>query len=71
MAEERVPPHSSEAEEAVLGAMLLDAQALPKVMEILNEGNFYSPLLQIGSNRTRYSTILADPSIYRTLLLMY
>lgn len=56
MEEERVPPHSLEAEEAVLGAMLLDAQALPKVMEILNEGNFYSP---------------ANQKIYRAILYLF
>lgn len=56
MEEKRVPPHSLEAEEAVLGAMLLDAQALPKVMEILNESNFYS---------------LTNQKIYRAILTLF
>lgn len=56
MEEKRVPPHSLEAEEAVIGAMLLDSQALPKVMEILNESNFYSP---------------ANQKIYRAILYLF
>ncbi len=46
MEEKRVPPHSLEAEEAVLGAVMLDKNALPKVMEILDEAHFYSPVNQ-------------------------
>jgi len=56
MEEKRIPPHSLEAEEAVIGAMLLDSQALPKVMEILNESNFYSP---------------ANQKIYRAILYLF
>jgi replicative DNA helicase len=41
MEEKRVPPHSLEAEESVLGAILLDPNALPKTMEILSEEHFY------------------------------
>src|SRR5512137_240837 len=46
MEEKRVPPHSLEAEEAVIGAILLDTSALAKVMEILQESHFYSPANQ-------------------------
>lgn len=46
MEEKRIPPHSLEAEESVLGAILLDANALPKAMEILNEEHFYQPAHQ-------------------------
>ncbi len=42
----RVPPHSLDAEESVLGSILLDPQALPKVMEILKEEHFYQPANQ-------------------------
>ena len=38
---QRVPPQSIEAEESVLGAMLLDNRAVSKVIEILNEDAFY------------------------------
>ena len=41
MEEKRIPPHSLEAEEAVLGAVLLDPACLPRAMEILNEKHFY------------------------------
>ncbi len=56
MEEKRIPPHSLEAEEAVLGAMLLDVNALPKVMEILQEVHFYSP---------------ANQKIYRAILVLF
>ena len=38
---ERVPPHSLEAETAVLGAMLLDRAALVKALELLEAESFY------------------------------
>lgn len=56
MEERRVPPHSLEAEEAVLGAVLLDSNTLPKVMEILQEIHFYSP---------------ANQKIYRAILELF
>jgi len=37
----RVPPHSIEAEQSVLGGLLLDNQAWERVADILLEGNFY------------------------------
>lgn len=37
----RVPPHSSEAEQAVLGAMMLDARAWDQAGDLLDEGDFY------------------------------
>jgi replicative DNA helicase len=42
MAEEHLPPQALEAEAAVLGAMLLDPEAVPKVFEFLDETAFYS-----------------------------
>jgi len=53
MEEKRVPPHSLEAEEAVLGAVLLDQKALAKVMEILREEHFYS-----AANQKVYRAVL-------------
>ena len=38
---DRLPPQSIEAERSVLGAMLLDADAIPRVVEVLGEGSFY------------------------------
>lgn len=40
----RVPPHSREAEESVLGAILLSRDATNKVMEILDTDDFYEPI---------------------------
>lgn len=37
----KVPPHSLDAEIAVLGAMMVDRQAIAKVFEILDEDSFY------------------------------
>ncbi len=36
-----IPPHSSDAEAAVLGAMLVNSEAVPKVLEILTAECFY------------------------------
>ncbi len=38
---DRVPPQNVEAEQSVLGAMLLDEEAIVKAMEILEPGDFY------------------------------
>lgn len=53
MEERRIPPHSLEAEESVLGAILLDPNALPKTMEILSEEHFYQ-----SANQKIYRGIL-------------
>ncbi|MDR1572493.1 MAG: replicative DNA helicase, partial [Clostridiales Family XIII bacterium] len=39
---ERIPPHNDEAEKSVLGALLLDGDALQDVMELLRAEDFYS-----------------------------
>jgi len=45
---EKVPPQNLEAEQSVLGAMLLEKEAVPKVMQILpDSGNFYSEIHRI------------------------
>lgn len=36
-----IPPHSTEAEVAVLGAMLVDKDAVPRVVEVLDDECFY------------------------------
>jgi replicative DNA helicase len=41
----RIPPHSAEAEESVLGALLLDKDAIIAVAQFLESGNFYSEKL--------------------------
>ncbi|MCX7993159.1 MAG: replicative DNA helicase [Fimbriimonadales bacterium] len=47
-----VQPHSTEAEMSVLGSMMLDADALEKVAEILQIEDFYHP-----AHRTLYEVI--------------
>ncbi len=39
---ERLPPYSQEAEIAVLGAMLIDKDVIPKVLESLDRNDFYN-----------------------------
>lgn len=41
MIEERVPPQNIEAEQSVLGAMLIDKEAIAKATEILTSDDFY------------------------------
>ena len=38
---QRVPPQDIDAEMAVLGAMFLESEAVPKAMELLDENSFY------------------------------
>jgi replicative DNA helicase len=38
----RVPPHATDVEQSVLGALLLERDAIPKAVEILTEQSFYS-----------------------------
>ncbi len=49
----KVPPHHLEAEKSVLGAVLLDNDALVRVMETLDPGDFYRE-----SHRVIYSRML-------------
>jgi replicative DNA helicase len=39
---ERIPPHSDDAEKSVLGALMLDKDALSEIMEKLRDEDFYS-----------------------------
>ena len=38
---EKIPPQSIDAEKSVLGAMLIDEQAVLVAMDILNDNSFY------------------------------
>ncbi|HEX8002398.1 MAG TPA: replicative DNA helicase [Mycobacteriales bacterium] len=44
---ERTPPQNIEAEQSVLGAMLLSKDAIADVVEVLRPGDFYRPAHQI------------------------
>ena len=50
---ERVPPHNVEAEESVLGSMLLSKDAIAEVLELLREDDFYRP-----AHRTVFRSVL-------------
>src|SRR5919108_5288812 len=43
---ERLPPHNLEAEESVLGSMMLSAEAIASVVEVIKQGDFYRPAHQ-------------------------
>ncbi len=49
----KVPPHDVEAEQAVIGSMLTDKEAIISAIEVLKEEDFYRE-----DNRTIYSAIL-------------
>ena len=48
----RIPPHSTEAEQAVIGGLLLDSEAFDKIADFLSLGDFYEK-----RNRTLYDAI--------------
>ena len=43
---ERLPPHNLEAEESVLGSMMLSGEAIASVVEAIKPGDFYRPAHQ-------------------------
>ena len=60
----RIPPHDIEAEQAVIGSMLTDKDAIMVAVEVLKEDDFYRE-----DNKQIYSAILnlynrAEPSRY-------
>ena len=50
----RIPPHSLEAERAVLGALLLERESLPRALEILRPPDFYK-----DGHRKIFDTMIA------------
>src|SRR5258706_2958263 len=42
----RTPPQAVDVEKAVLGAMLIDKEAVPKALEVLDAASFYHPTHQ-------------------------
>jgi replicative DNA helicase len=50
---DRVPPHNLEAEQSLLGAMLISHEAIPEILEILTPESFYTE-----AHRRIYETIV-------------
>ena len=50
----KIPPHDIEAEQAILGSMLTDKDAVISAIEVLKEDMFYR-----DDNKTIYSAILS------------
>jgi replicative DNA helicase len=51
---DKVPPHNAEAEQACLGAMLLDPEAVPEVLRFLRPEDFY-----VNNNREVFAGIIS------------
>ncbi|MBU0934680.1 MAG: replicative DNA helicase [Spirochaetes bacterium] len=51
---DKVPPHNSEAEQASLGALLLDPDAVPHILRYLRPDDYY-----INANRNVFSAIIS------------
>ena len=47
MAKLRVPPHNSDAEQSVLGAVLIDREAIHLISELIHPRDFYNEIHQI------------------------
>ena len=58
----RVPPHNLEAEESLLGAMLLSSDAIASAVETVKPEDFYKPAHGHSSRRSRRSTGRANRS---------
>jgi len=43
MADVKLPPHNKQAEQSVLGAILIDSEAIALVAEFLRPKHFYNP----------------------------
>ena len=56
MVDLKVPPHNDDAEVSVLGAILLDKDAIIEVAEFLRPEHFYNPVCE---------------KIYRSILSLY
>ena len=50
----RVMPHSAEAEQSVIGSMLIDSGCIPEVLELLRPEDFY-----VGQNVAIFETVLS------------
>ena len=57
----KVPPHDTEAEQAVIGSMLTDKEAIISAIEVLKEEDFYRE-----DNRAIYAAIL---NLYTFLMI--
>ena len=44
----RIPPHDIEAEQAIIGSMLTDKDAVIAAVEVLQEQDFYLSLIHIS-----------------------
>ena len=70
---EKVPPQNLEAEMAVLGAMLLDEQVIPEILEVINSHSFYKDehklifesIIVLFDNRTKVDILTVSEELSR------
>ena len=60
----RVPPHAVEAEQAVIGGLLIDNNAWDKIADSLSESDFYLHDHRVIFQHIHFSKI-SDRDIYR------
>jgi replicative DNA helicase len=58
----RIPPQNREAEQSILGGILLDNESLHSVLEILQIPDFYSEVIGGFFPRSLISTIEMNPA---------
>jgi replicative DNA helicase len=63
----RVPPSSIEAEQAVLGGLMLEADAFDRVADVLTEQDFYRPEHQLVFRAAQRLALLGQPCDVVTL----
>ncbi len=63
----RIPPQNIEAEEAVLGGILLDPEAISRVSDRLLPEAFYITLIKISIKQRCASTLKVNPQTYSRL----
>ena len=57
---DKLPPHDTDAEEAVIGSLLIDGTAIYKIATFLQQPDFYS-----GANGEIYGACLALYSVMK------
>lgn len=62
----KVPPHSIEAEQSVLGGLMLDNTSWDKVVELIRESDFYRP-----NHRLIFGVMVKFVSLLMLILMGY
>ncbi|MBU2102843.1 MAG: replicative DNA helicase [Candidatus Omnitrophica bacterium] len=74
---DKIPPQNLEAEMAVLGAMLLDVEVIPEIIEVIGEDDFYreehklvfASLLSLFDSRTKADILTVSEDLNKKKVL--